>query len=408
MQVILLILFIALVLWYTVLKRNTALHYAQTELLWSYRLWFQGNWKLGLEILGNVAMFIPFGFLASSVLGRRRAVCVIISAFLLSLCIEVLQLVLMRGLFEWDDVINNTLGALIGWLAYKGIKGHGPESYTAVAIPVIGIICVLTCAVVFVVGHEEIEEEDDASRSFCFQVDELNIDKNNIELSGFNLVYGRNQNSITIVLKSRNTPDSISLKTQSMLDRPDVNEYFSCDTDYTHCGFTATGEIGNEEYEVMIKSPWVVPVPTGVFISSSGVHYVPENEFKGPEIDAEFVENGVLRVYRPDYHCWVYQYQNALYWIVDQDFYFEDDNTTYIQYQLWTTQEERLPEKRLEHGWDNIGGYFEKHEIEGDWNGYQVMKRNLPSAYSITSILTGYYKNSEWIWKEYFRPYYEF
>lgn len=77
---------------------------------------------------------------------------------------------------------------------------------------------------------------------------------------------------------------------------------------------------------------------------------------------------------------------------------------------MWTTQIQNLPEKRLEnhHYWDNIGGYFEKYELEGDFGDYRVMKREIPTDYSVTSIVTGYYKNGEWIWKSYFRPIYEF
>ena len=37
-----------------------------------------------------------------------------------SFCIEFLQLVLKRGLFEWDDMIHNTLGVYLGcWICKK-------------------------------------------------------------------------------------------------------------------------------------------------------------------------------------------------------------------------------------------------------------------------------------------------
>lgn len=69
-----------------------------------------------------------------------------------------------------------------------------------------------------------------------------------------------------------------------------------------------------------------------------------------------------------------------------------------------------FPQHRLENGWfwDNIGGHFEKYELEGDFGEYRVMRRELPTEYSVTSIETGYYKNGEWIWKNFFRPVYEF
>ena len=192
--------------------------------------------------------------------------------------------------------------------------------------------------------------------------------------------------------------------------RSDVNTYFSCDYDYTDSGFTATGEIGNGEYEVFIKWPWSIALSTGVFVSSSDVHYADEDEFAAPELDADFVKDGILRVYRPDYHCWVYQKDWSLYWVVDEDFCFEDDGSTYIQYQLWTTQTDRLPQHRLDHNWlwDNIGGNFEDYEILGDFGEYRVMKREIPSEYAVTSIVTGYHKDGRWIWKNYFRPIYKF
>ena len=57
--------------------------------------------------------------------------------------------------------------------------------------------------------------------------------------------------------------------------------------------------------------------------------------------------------------------------------------------------------------WDNIGGYFEKYELEGDFGEYRVSCREIPEEYSITAILTGYYKNKKWIWSSYFRPVYD-
>jgi glycopeptide antibiotics resistance protein len=40
----------------------------------------------------------------------------------LSVCIELTQLVTARGLCEFDDVFNNTLGAWLGYVIYKKIS----------------------------------------------------------------------------------------------------------------------------------------------------------------------------------------------------------------------------------------------------------------------------------------------
>jgi glycopeptide antibiotics resistance protein len=43
---------------------------------------------------------------------------IILIGFLISLTIEILQLVTKRGLFEFDDIFHNTLGVAIGELGY--------------------------------------------------------------------------------------------------------------------------------------------------------------------------------------------------------------------------------------------------------------------------------------------------
>lgn len=76
------------------------------ELFWSWKQWnVQKN-----QILTNVIMFIPVGVLAGRI-WRWRGLWVAVG---LSAGIEVLQLVTSRGLCEFDDVIHNTIGALIG------------------------------------------------------------------------------------------------------------------------------------------------------------------------------------------------------------------------------------------------------------------------------------------------------
>lgn len=62
------------------------------------------------QILTNVIMFVPIGVLAGLIL-RWKGLWV---ATGLSLGIEILQLVTSKGLCEFDDVIHNMIGAVIG------------------------------------------------------------------------------------------------------------------------------------------------------------------------------------------------------------------------------------------------------------------------------------------------------
>ena len=62
------------------------------------------------QILANVIMFLPVGVLAGRIWRWRG----LWFAAGLSVLIEVLQLITARGLCEFDDVIHNCIGALIG------------------------------------------------------------------------------------------------------------------------------------------------------------------------------------------------------------------------------------------------------------------------------------------------------
>lgn len=406
-MILFLFIYIFIVLWLTVLHRSLRISNAQLDPLWSYKEWLAGDTELGNEILANMAMFVPFGFILSVVSSKR---CFTIpAAVVFSLTIETLQLVLMRGLFEWDDVISNTIGAAIGVLLFQTAIKVVAEKHRITIITSISATFMIACIMVVIHNHGAGDVESDSTpRAYCFQVDSVEFTDGTIELNGFTFRYEHFSSDYSLLLRAEDGT-RIELE-KEIVPRSDVNNYFLCDYDYTSSGFTARGAVEEGEYEVLIKWPWSIALSTGVFINSDGVHYVSEKEFEAPEINADFIQKGVVRVYRPDFHCWVYQYEGSLYWIVDQDFNFEEDDTTYIQYQLWTSQRENLPPKRLDNNWlwDNIGGNFEDYEVQDDFGEYRVMRRELPTEYPITAIVTGYHKNRKWIWRNYFRPIYEF
>lgn len=71
-------------------------------------------------VIENVMLFIPYGFLGCWAFEKvGRFFCCLALGALTSLCIESLQLVTGRGFFQIDDILTNTLGAMIGFLAYK-------------------------------------------------------------------------------------------------------------------------------------------------------------------------------------------------------------------------------------------------------------------------------------------------
>ena len=78
------------------------------------------------QIILNVVMFIPIGFLLGIAVRNTNTLKVLGIGCMLSLTIEIIQLVSRRGVFNIDDIIHNTLGGIIGFsffvLCYKMIK----------------------------------------------------------------------------------------------------------------------------------------------------------------------------------------------------------------------------------------------------------------------------------------------
>jgi glycopeptide antibiotics resistance protein len=73
-------------------------------------------------IILNVLLFIPMGYLLPLIFKKLRkhsAIDVVLICLLISLATETLQLVFRVGWFDADDIINNTIGALIGVFIWR-------------------------------------------------------------------------------------------------------------------------------------------------------------------------------------------------------------------------------------------------------------------------------------------------
>ncbi|NCB33599.1 MAG: VanZ family protein [Erysipelotrichia bacterium] len=78
----------------------------------------EGHDNARQDIILNIVMMIPFGFLFP-IITDRRVGRTVAAAFLLSLCIELFQpLISTYRVADISDVIDNTLGGLIGYLIY--------------------------------------------------------------------------------------------------------------------------------------------------------------------------------------------------------------------------------------------------------------------------------------------------
>ena len=76
------------------------------------------------QITLNILLFIPLGFLLPFQTPKKRIsfIKVLLAAFLFSVLIETLQYITSRGITEVDDVINNTLGGVLGWCGQRALR----------------------------------------------------------------------------------------------------------------------------------------------------------------------------------------------------------------------------------------------------------------------------------------------
>ena len=109
--------YILFILMETIIGRKTGVGRVEMVPFWSY-----SHPELRMEIVLNYILFIPLGCLLYLCFGEKFGLRVGIAGLLLSVSIEIVQLVFRIGLFEFDDIIGNTIGCLIGAVVGKATR----------------------------------------------------------------------------------------------------------------------------------------------------------------------------------------------------------------------------------------------------------------------------------------------
>lgn len=92
--------------------------FKEIKRFWMYREAL-GSWSVGLNLVGNVAAFLPFGALLPVLFTRcRKFMPTVLLSFEFSLFVELIQLFWKVGSFDVDDIFLNTLGGVLGYLLY--------------------------------------------------------------------------------------------------------------------------------------------------------------------------------------------------------------------------------------------------------------------------------------------------
>ena len=111
--------YLAVVLYATLLRGSGSYRQVNLHLFRAWReAWNNFSAKNWANVLLNVAMFVPLGFLLPLLWKRFRRWFVTIPAGLgVSLAIELAQLAIGRGICDVDDLFANTLGGAMGYFA---------------------------------------------------------------------------------------------------------------------------------------------------------------------------------------------------------------------------------------------------------------------------------------------------
>lgn len=83
------------------------------------------------NVLGNIVVFIPFGFIVAEYIKPKNIMAPLLIALIVSSTVEFVQLNIGRS-FDVDDIMLNILGCIGGYLLYVGltaIRNHLPKVF---------------------------------------------------------------------------------------------------------------------------------------------------------------------------------------------------------------------------------------------------------------------------------------
>ncbi len=359
-----LLLYILAVLYITLFSRPRSLmSIVHLDPLWTYKLWATHGWFYIRQVILNIGMCVPLGWLAASAYfscasasseargGKRRAVLICtLLCFLFSVLIELTQFFSGRGSLDIDDVINNSLGALIGILAYAAAGERLPE------IPVAVLLVLLGVAGCFMIRPNK----NDYTAQFFFDVEHAELGEQ-LRFSG------------------RCTSNGARTPPYTLLLRDEAGTEYAVETARNGESYSAKADAGEGKYEILVHFRLFPVIGTETYISGDRVEYV------AGEVTEPAHATGILKAYSPEYDTYVYQDGDRIVWYIGCGL----EPETEIIYHICTNDGEKLPADRIWFGFDNRGFHpGESSELESV-DGYRVFEKEIPVEYPVTSITAG-------------------
>lgn len=106
------------------------------------------------QVIGNIILFIPFGFFASYYVNIKRLGLITFITLISSTIIETVQYYIGRS-FDIDDILLNLVGGILGFLVYialDAIRKHLPSFLQKDIVYNILTICIVIVIVLYFMG----------------------------------------------------------------------------------------------------------------------------------------------------------------------------------------------------------------------------------------------------------------
>ena len=373
-------------LYITLLTRLPSLTPKMTaEALWSYIEFINGDISYGREIFLNILLFVPIGYFLVSVVdifGKRKYFITIIACILFSVVIEAIQYRFHLGLFDVDDLISNTAGAVIGLILRNLVSGKS-HLVACLSFVLAGIVgCIIASPHGNVDGFY--------IKQFDFHITNISNENGFITIHGDCSIYEQdNELKYNIILIDTIKKQDITAKTQ-----------------ITDNHFVASAPINSDDrYAVYVQFSGYRPIKTLTYIHGETIEYVetelPALKVQCPDVEA-LLSEGTLKAYNHEYDTYVYQIENRLYWVIGTDL----NEGTEVIYQIHTSNPDKLPEERRKYKFDN-NGFFVGKEIKSSneryCGKYLIYEREIPDDYPVVAICVGYSESGRIKWSAYFR-----
>lgn len=317
-----------------------------------------------------------------SIFSRRSRWFTIFVALVVSGGVELIQFLTYRGMLDVDDLISNVCGAAVGLLIYKSMeklsqdgRGRQAEKWMPAVLIAAGLIGCIMAAVPAAKSSIVVK----ATKEFQFSVSSVAEDDGKIDIEGECFLYDRATPAYMLIIGGSEASTTVEDKK-----------------------FRATVDQLDEKAEVEIRFKGYPAMPTGVWIKPSATGFAIEYVAGEVPLIKGLPEGAVLKVWNEEYDTLIYQDVDRLLWLIGT----EIDKNTEVIFLIQTNEKEKLPQRRVQYGFDNrgfrVGTERADNELEGIEH-YRVFEKEIPKEYHVTAIVVGFNTDGMITWNDSFR-----